>query len=387
MTILSLLLCLLMTTASSALAADLNSQESIREIQILLSLKGLYEEGQIDGINGPLTKTAIALYEQEHGWPRTGHITSRLAEQLRMEAKSALINGSFPGSKVKNNGEKERTGSDTNEYEALSRDLNHTQAHLTVTALAVERIQNSIVDHFSTLGSSLRTEGLAWMAIIVTLVVSIAGAVIGFLGRRELKRRRKEHRKMIELSKADASTQIFCVLGGHCLDLYQHLNPITDTRYPGYLYMGVNLSTIAYRNAMYLRDNYSKLHEQPLPEGKIKTINTCINNYVFYLGSRATEKDKGDALSALQELSEITEKYERENTQNWWSYKETLLYAKLNFGWEKPLDIQRELQTIFNNMRVPIAWTIKTKERYDQHYNTMRLKASLESIDLTIRGQ
>lgn len=91
------------------------------------------------------------------------------------------------------------------------------------------------------------------------------------------------------------------------VDLYKHINPsISLERYKAYLDMGVGLSTVAYRNAMYLRKHYALLHDKKdLPLEKTLTINACINNYVFYLGSRATPQDKQNALSALDELKKI----------------------------------------------------------------------------------
>lgn len=355
----------------SSFAADLVSSASIREIQVILSLKGLYD-GRLDGLTGPKTERAILRYEQKLGWPLTGAPSGRLLEGLRMERESALQGGI-------------RGNDDQKTSELLKRDLDHTQAHLDAVTSDVKAIQRANVDNLLSLQSALRAEGLMWL----TLLVAFAGTVVTLIGgmviRKRVKTLKKEHRTLTDIARADISTYIFCVLGGRCIDLYAHLNPVSDTRYHGYLDMGVGLSTIAYQYAMYLRDNYSKIDKKGLSDDMILTVNACVNNYVFYLGERASEQDKQNARGALNELSDISERYERENTMGWWKYKETLLYAKLNFGWERPHEIQRELQCLFDDPRVPRRWTEKIKDRYEQHYNAARHLTGSEVIDLTIR--
>ena len=301
-----------------------------------------------------------------------------------METESAL-QGAVRGNDDHTNPKVEAASGVNKTFELLKRDLNHTQAHLNAITSDVKAIQRAGVEHFITLQSALRTEGLAWITILVALVGVGVTVIGGIIVKNRVKRLRKEHRKLIDIARADISTYVFCVLGGRCIDLYAHLNPVSDARYHGYLDMGVSLSTIAYKNAMYLRANYSQLYKQGLADDMIQTINACINNYVFYLGQRATEQDKEDARSALNELIHISEEYERENTLGWWKYKETLLYAKLNFEWEKPNEIQRDLQNLFDDIRVPKRWTEKIKDRYEQHYNAMGRVTSSQPIDLTIR--
>jgi peptidoglycan hydrolase-like protein with peptidoglycan-binding domain len=70
------------------------------QVQDLLNRKGLYN-GPIDGINGPQTKTAIQLYEEQHGFPKTGQANARLIEQLRMEI-GPTVKDSSPKSNEQN---------------------------------------------------------------------------------------------------------------------------------------------------------------------------------------------------------------------------------------------------------------------------------------------
>lgn len=83
----SLLLFLLIVP--STFAAEVASRDSIRDIQTILALKGLYD-GRIDGLNGPQTERAILLYERNNGRSEIGQPTSQLRETLREEVQVEL---------------------------------------------------------------------------------------------------------------------------------------------------------------------------------------------------------------------------------------------------------------------------------------------------------
>jgi type IV secretion system protein VirB10 len=66
----------------------LNSPEMIRRAQAALKSEGYYE-GQIDGIAGPRTSTAIRTYQRERNLPQTGTLDQATAESLGIVGSAA----------------------------------------------------------------------------------------------------------------------------------------------------------------------------------------------------------------------------------------------------------------------------------------------------------
>lgn len=84
------------------------------------------------------------------------------------------------------------------------------------------------------------------------------------------------------------------------------------------------------------------------------------------MATRATDEDKQEAQNILREAEKIAAEYEVSKEPPWWAFKETVAWAKLNFGYETEGSIKDEVQAIMYNPRIPIEWKMDVKKRYDK---------------------
>ncbi|HEU4390763.1 MAG TPA: peptidoglycan-binding protein [Blastocatellia bacterium] len=68
---------------------SLSSPEMIRRAQTALKAQGYYE-GQVDGVPGPRTETALKTYQREHNLPETGKLDQRTANSLGITNRAAV---------------------------------------------------------------------------------------------------------------------------------------------------------------------------------------------------------------------------------------------------------------------------------------------------------
>ena len=68
---------------------SLSSPEMIRRAQTALKTQGYYE-GQVDGVTGPRTSTALKTYQREHNLPETGKLDQQTANSLGITNHAAV---------------------------------------------------------------------------------------------------------------------------------------------------------------------------------------------------------------------------------------------------------------------------------------------------------
>lgn len=319
-----------------SLAADVASRDSIREIQTILSLKGVYD-GRIDGLIGPITERSILRYEQQLGWPLTGSPSDRLLERLSAETEAALkgvVRGNDDHDKPKAQAESD-VNNINKKLEALARDLNHTESHLVKLSSSLNGTQRAIDDHFIRNFTEATVLAVASFGILAGLI----GLGIKPLATWITKKVDESHKSMVELSADRIAARIYGTFGGSSIELYQHINrdkPHTKALYDSYLGIAVSLSSIGYMHAKSLFESVGRNKERLSPLDKLDkhVYEACVNNKLFYLATRATDEDKREAESILREAERIAAEYEASKEPHWWTVKETIAWSNLNFDYE-----------------------------------------------------
>lgn len=143
------------------------NENDVREVQLLLSLKGLYK-GTIDGQAGALTKDAIRAYEVKNNLLPTGVVSKPIKEKLYEDTKSLIAtNESMIGEK---RNPIEQVTSEATTISSLSAELDRVKANIQNSNASLKGINDGISGYFITSFSRLVAVVISVLAILIALI-------------------------------------------------------------------------------------------------------------------------------------------------------------------------------------------------------------------------
>ncbi|UJP00089.1 MAG: peptidoglycan-binding protein [Nitrosomonas sp.] len=347
-TLASVIISCIVLLSPAAIYAQDSDDKDIHYLQRILTLKGMYT-GPIDGISGPETNNAIRLYKKQIGWPVTNQISDQLIERLREEEKSILPN---TNSELPNSLNEEKLA-------ALAQELKETQENLKNTNEALRTITNNMSDHFINNFNNLFTLLLSILAIVVTAFSVWLGWYIPRFQEEITDKVRKAHDEMLRLTESRVSARVLTDFSAHCIYLYKDIDK-SDTKYKNYLDMAISLSGLAFDKAENLTDDSSLTGE----DKKVKSA--CLNNRIYYLLERGTDKDKWEAEKHFKDLQDVAEEHEKSLITGWWSVKETLAWAMLKLYPDKKNEIKKIIQSLLTNSSLDAKWVSDLHNKWEK---------------------
>ncbi len=67
----------------------------LRQVQAMLKRQGLYK-GRVDGVYGPMTKSAVTAYQQKNGLQTSGELDQPTLDAMHVSGGSTASSGSMP---------------------------------------------------------------------------------------------------------------------------------------------------------------------------------------------------------------------------------------------------------------------------------------------------
>ena len=77
-------------------SAAMINDAAVQKAQKKLQKKGFYQ-GEIDGVEGPATRSAVRAYQREKGIPDTGTLDARTVDELNIKVKTAKVKDADDG--------------------------------------------------------------------------------------------------------------------------------------------------------------------------------------------------------------------------------------------------------------------------------------------------
>ncbi len=194
----------------------------------------------------------------------------------------------------------------------------------------------------------------------------------------ELDKTKKKLDALVGTSIANVGADIYTTIGGHCIDLYKnfddpHIGGRHHELYKSYVTMAVRIAANAYAYALKLQEFVDLQPWDALTAAeKIKyksALDRSLNNYVFYLAQRGTQRDKDLLYDLLPKLIKITSD-KKTAGEKWWDYEDTVIWAKLHIDRNSALTRKMEIKALIENPNVRADWRISVKERYDLYNKT-----------------
>lgn len=352
-TLASVIISCIVLLSPAAIYAQDSDDKDIHYLQRMLTLKGMYT-GPIDGIAGPETNNAIRLYKKQIGWHVTNQISDLLIERLREEEKSISPNTNHKPDQLNSLGNEEKLA-------ALTQELKETKAGLQNTNAEFKILKDSISANFFNSYTGL-------VAILITTI----GIALGLLGAllawgipkiedRIKKEVIKAHRGMLRLTENRVSARVLTDFSAHCIYLYKDIDK-SDAKYKNYLDMAISLSGLGFNKAENLTTDDSSLTDDE--DKKVK--NACLNNRIYYLLERGTDKDKLEAEKHFKDLQDVASEHEKSSITGWWSVKETLAWAMLKLYPEKKDEIRKIIQSLLNNSNLDAKWVSDLHNKWEK---------------------
>jgi|CXWL01.1.fsa_nt_gi hypothetical protein len=365
-TLASVIISCIVLLSPAAIYAQDSDDKDIHYLQRILTLKGMYT-GPIDGIAGPETNNAIRLYKKQIGWHVTNQISDLLIERLREEEKSISPNTNHKPDQSNSLGNEEKLA-------ALAQELKKTKKDLKNTNERLQKITDDLSNYFITTFYQLIGSLLAIFSVAVTISIVVISYYLRKLQKSIIKLVKKTHEEERIYSRYSISAGVLATVSGHCINLYKDIDISDKKRWPlydSYLQIGRSMSYHSYKNAEELEKTVAKLSKEE-EEKKKEIINWSKNNVLFYITTPFLNKkdvtNKETIRKIYDELKEVY-KISNEDTNNnlWWEFKETLLWAEYNMGYDETSNIEKKIQSLVDDRNIPFEWREKAYERYAKH--------------------
>lgn len=243
---------------------------------------------------------------------------------------------------------------------SLSKKLELTREDLKNTNAEFKILRDSIYANFFNSYTGL-------VAILITTI----GTALGLLGvllawgipkieDRIKNKVIKAHRRMLTLTENRVSARVLTDFSAHCIYLYKDIDK-SDAKYKNYLDMAISLSSLGFNKAENLTDDSSLTDDE---DKKVK--NACLNNKIYYLLERGTDKDKLEAEKHFEALQDIAKEHEKSLIPGWWSVKETLAWTMLKLYPEKKDEIRKIIQSLLTNSKLDATWVSNIHNKWEK---------------------
>ena len=327
MRILPFWLLLFVYVAPSSFAADVASRDSIRELQTILSLRGLYD-GRIDGLNGLKTERAILLYERNNARSPIGQPSSQLLETLREEFQAELNRGD--GS---NAADKSQLNELRDKVDALRQALTDSERERASLSNAVVRIGKGLQTDKSfrerdlesiTIGSTLIADITSNVLAIMALALA-AGLLAAYVGLRAMLESR--FKTMLDTAAAAITFQVYGSLS-HAFYLYYR--ELLDKPWHGAFQSGVALATWFANGAI---SNAEKLPSK-YPEKQELLMYAKIHRAHHYASQEPQSSQIArDTLLFTSSLKDFTDRlWKKGKKDNWAACRDSLAWILIRLG-------------------------------------------------------
>ncbi len=201
----------------------------------------------------------------------------------------------------------------------------------------------------------------------------------------ELEKTKSKLGMLVGTANLDVGANIYTTIGGHCIDLYKNFEePALGGRhhelYKSYVSMAVRIAANAYLYASKLQTFIDSQPNDALTQLEKaryrKLIDVSLNNYVFYLSQRGTQKDKDLLIDLLPKLSKVAAD-KKVAGDKWWDYQETVIWAKLHMDRNTALICKLEINELMEIPNVSPDWRASVKERYALYNKTCAHEAEM----------
>jgi hypothetical protein len=357
-----------------------STSDVTRAIQLILHLENFYN-GPLDGICGPQTLGAIEKYNQSVKMPAEIKCSSQFLQSLEDTARAIPENTSI-----------------TQEHEHQEKDSGGDVITLSTRVTSLEEtVKNtnstlrSLIDSYSSellsQFKSLASVGVSAYATALSIFIAFAALMGNLFIKDRVKEIHEEERKkasetfslMMEtfshkvgIAGVEVGTDIFAILGGHCLDLYKDF-PEPGGRhnkvYKSYISMAESISAHGQEYGQLLRGLLDKEDREAITTQDVqkrarleRKIAVCLNNYVFYA---AHNGDKVAVESVIDDLVKIASDKKAKGDPEWYSYEDTLIWARLHIGRYTAKDASEALQRLLDIPDISLQWKKAALERYE----------------------
>jgi len=274
-------------------------------------------------------------------------------ERLREEEKSILPNTNHKPDQSNSLGNEEKLA-------ALTQELNKTKEDLKNTNAEFKILKDSISANFINSYTGLVDILITTIGIALGLLGVLLAWVMPKIEDRIKNKVIKAHRGMLTLTENRVSARVLTDFSAHCIYLYKDIDK-SDVKYKNYLDMAISLSGLGFNKAKYLTD------DNPLTDKEDKIVkNACLNNRIYYLLERGTEKDKLEAEKHFKDLQDVANKHEESLAPGWWSVKETLAWAMLKLYPDKKDEIKKIIQSLLTNSKLDATWVSNIRNKWEK---------------------
>lgn len=352
----------------------LENTNVVRDIQLLLSLHGLYT-GPIDGQCNDQTKQAITQYQKSSAnWQGTE------SHDINCNVDSLNTIKADMGSLLN----RANTQATSKEIEELKTRLNNTNA-------ALKGITDGFASNFINQYNSLTSSGISAFITSISIIIallSLASALLKdiiakevFGGSKKIVDNASEHLlALANIAHASLETKIYARLGGRIIlsqlvNFYKDHNcPATRRdRYMAYLEGGAHIATVGNNSANALIRLYQAKNWE-IPDDDAKWINACKNNFIFYVSaindtyfniskSEDTIKNVGDVANTIKEFEAMLS--DNLKTLSLADNQETLIWAKLCLGIITGQVAKAQIELLARDCTISDVWKREVKERYE----------------------
>jgi hypothetical protein len=349
-----------------------SNSDIARDIQLLLSLKGIYT-GQLNGLCDVQTLQAIEKYGHTlTKTPTRIECSSQFLESLKNDMSAILAADTLPANRTA-----AQKSDATNEVSSISTRLAALETNNKNTNAAVKGISDSLSAYFVTQFDNLASIGVSAFATAIAIIIAFT-ALIGNLfikdtvraaHDQELDKAKSEHAKMLKLATTQLSANIYTAFGAHCINLYKDIpDPVTvphrKNMYESYLDIAVHMTQRGYGQALEL---FKTQTDKPSIEQE-DTMTVCLNNYAYFLAERSAQEharaqeDKVKLGQLLPELERIS--VAKGKKSDWWAVKDTLVWAQLHLDHIEGQAAKAIIEEIINDSSVPEQFKEETRKRY-----------------------
>jgi hypothetical protein len=383
-----------------------------RDIQLLLSLKGLYA-GPVDGQCDKETKLAIEKFETvvNNGSPSEANCNAGVLSDLKNDVKSILIAGTL----VQND------SASRHKSETLSTEIDDLKVSIINTNAALKGITDGFATNLLNQYNSLASIGLTAFVAAIYATIGIIALTSTLLREFITNSVKQSHDKLFDDSKinleilqqdansqteakltemveqakktvADSAdiahtallTQIYGRLGGQIIYLYKDLAAPHERHrslFFSYLRIGAHIAKVGNQVANKLVELYGN---QEIPPEHKQYVLFCRNNFVFYVSSandkylaiskdtvaegelEILERDEDDVKDVELCIAELEETVAQDRKNSYWlDIKDTIIWAKLSLGITSPGDCKAALEGMVNDTAISREWKRNLKKRYD----------------------